>query len=219
MYEDAPTLAVSPDGMTIAYIGVMPRTLFNSGLYLRRSDDVRARRVELTYGDNPVYDPFFSPDGKWLGWSCKGLYKVPLSGGSPILLTENASFAKGATWSSKGIVYAPAAKSGLVMVGEDGGPLETLTVPDASKGEVSHRWPSALPDGRHVLFTIKKEGITSFDQADIALLDLDARTWKTLVHGGSLPGTCPPDRSSSPAGTRSSPYHSICAASASWASP
>jgi Tol biopolymer transport system component len=186
MYEDASTLAISPDGMTIAYTGSTFGTQNNNGLYLRRSDDVRARRVELACGDSPVYDPFFSPDGKWLGYSCSGLYKVSLSGGSPILLTENASFAKGATWSSRGIVYAPAAKSGLVLVREEGGPLETLTVPDSSQGEVSHRWPSALPDGRHILFTIKKEGIASFDQADIALLDLDAKSWKILVHGGSF---------------------------------
>src|SRR6185295_15218417 len=74
---------------------------------------------------------------------------------------------------------------GLVMVSDTGGALDPLTVPDASEGEVSHRWPSGLPDGRHVLFTIKKDGITSFDQGEIALLDLETRTWTTLLRGGS----------------------------------
>ena len=188
-YEDAATLAISPDGMTIAYIGPSPtdpKTIPEAvGLYVRRADETRAHRVESPC-DKPIYDPFFSPDGKWLGCSCAGIYKIPLSGGPPVQLAESTSFSKGASWSTRGIVFAPAAKSGLVLVKEEGGPLETLTVPDASKGEVSHRWPSVLPDARHVLFTIKKEGITSFDQADIALLDVEKGTWKTLIHGGSF---------------------------------
>jgi len=76
--------------------------------------------------------------------------------------------------------------TGLVLVPENGGDLRTLTVPDASKGEVSHRWPSALPDGRRVLFTIKKEGIKSFDEGEIAILDLDSGSWKTIIQGGSF---------------------------------
>ena len=93
---------------------------------------------------------------------------------------------KGAVWTDRGIIYSPAAKAGLFRVGEDGGAPEALTVPDASKGEVSHRWPAALPDGRHLLFTIKKEGITSFDQAEIAVLDLEAKSWTTIIRGGSF---------------------------------
>jgi hypothetical protein len=93
-----------------------------------------------------MYDPFFSPDGKWLGCTCNGIYKVPLAGGSPVLLTQSASPSKGATWSSRGIIFAPAAKSGLVLIPDNGGSPQTLTVPDASKGEVS-QVASALPDG------------------------------------------------------------------------
>jgi hypothetical protein len=108
--------------------------------------------------------PFFSPDGKWLGFASTGLYKLPLSGGEPTLIVESRSLGgmKGAAWTSRGIVFSAAAKAGLFLVGENGGSPETLTVPDASHGEVSHRWPRALADGRHLLFTIKTEGITSF---------------------------------------------------------
>jgi serine/threonine-protein kinase len=187
--DDAPTLAISPDGMTIAYMGKGPRDLRDRvGLYLRRVDEIQARRLELPCDPNrqQVSDPFFSPDGKSIGFTCGDLYKVSVSGGPAVKLAESAIPLKGATWSSAGIVFSPAAKAGLVLVREEGGPLETLTVPDAAKGEVSHRWPSALPDGRHVLFTIKKEGIATFDQGEIALLDLGTRTYKILVHGGTF---------------------------------
>jgi len=188
-FEDAPTVAVSPDGMTLAYVGHGPRDKGPwIGLYLRRAEDVHARRLELPCDRIPaqVYDPFFSPDGRSIGFSCAGLYRMPLAGGPAIRLVESAIFLKGATWIPDGIVFSPAAKAGLVLAREGGGPLETLTVPDASKNEVSHRWPSAIPDGRHVLFTIKKEGIRSFDQGEIALLDLETRSYRTLFHDGSF---------------------------------
>jgi serine/threonine-protein kinase len=187
-YQESPTVAVSPDGLTIAYIGKGPEDVGDHlGLYVRRADGIHAQRIEIPCGDRPcVSDPFFSPDGKSLGFSCGNLYRVSLSGGAPVLLVESAVPWKGATWSSSGIILSPAAKSGLVLVSESGGPLETLTVPDASKDEVSHRWPSALPDGRHVLFTIKKEGMVTFDQGEIAVLDLETRTYTVLFRGGTF---------------------------------
>src|SRR5262249_51078191 len=185
-FEEAWPLAVSPDGMLIAYVGRSSQDPEGVAIFTRRADEIQSRRIGPSCKDGVQYDPFFSHDGKWLGYTCGGIYKVPLSGGEPVLLTENPSPSKGATWSARGIIYAPSGKSGLVLVREEGGPLQTLTVPDASKGEVSHRWPSALPDGRHVLFTIKKEGITSFDQGEIAILDLDSGSWKTLIQGGSF---------------------------------
>jgi serine/threonine-protein kinase len=188
--SDHASVAVTPDGMTMAYFGRVPQgNGFDWSICVRRADEIHALRCVASpapaFG---IYDPFFSPDGKWLGFSCRGLYKVPLLGGQPSLITESPSpgGTKGAVWTERGIVFSPAAKSGLSLVSENGGAVETLTAPDASKGEVSHRWPCALPDGRHLLFTIKKEGITSFDQGEIALLDLDSRTWKTLIRGGSF---------------------------------
>ena len=187
---DHSSVAVSADGMTIAYFGkVSQKPGFPWAICLRRADELRAVRClsapETLQG---IWDPFFSPDGKWLGFSSVGLYKVSVAGGEPTLIAENASpgGTKGAVWTERGIVFSSAATAGLMRVGENGGTVETLTVPDASKGEVSHRWPAALPDGRHLLFTIKKEGITSFDQGEIALLDLEKKTWTTLLRGGSF---------------------------------
>jgi serine/threonine-protein kinase len=187
---DHSSVAVTADGITIAYFGKTPGPNgLDWSICLRRADEAGAVRcLPSPDAGYAPFDPFFSPDGKWLGFSALGLYKVSLDGGPPTLITENLSMAgtKGSVWTERGIVFSQAAKSGLMLVGESGGAVQTLTVPDESKGEVSHRWPCALPDGRHLLFTIKKEGITSFDQGEIALLDLETKSWKTLIRGGSF---------------------------------
>ena len=190
-WQETPTVAISPDGQTIVYVGKGPEDTGDSvGLYVRRADGIRARRLELpchrVFNGPAPSDPFFSPDGRSLGFTCGNLYRIPLAGGNAVPIVESAIPMKGATWSPRGIIFSPAAKAGLVLVKDSGGPLETLTVPDAAQGEVSHRWPYALPDGRHVLFTIKKEGLATFDQGEIALLDLETLKYKTLVRGGTF---------------------------------
>ena len=188
--SDISTLAITSDGMTIAYVGRAPAgNWFESSIYVRRADDIHAvQRIDSTRRGHEIDTPFFSPDGKWIGFSNSGLYKMAVTGGERILIAESLSTGgtRGAVWTDRGIVFSPAAKAGLVRIGDNGGALETLTVPDLSKGEVSHRWPSALPDGRHILFTIKREGITSFDEGEIALLDLATKSWKTILRGGSF---------------------------------
>ena len=60
-----------------------------------------------------------------------------------------------------------------------------MTKPDLAAGENSHRWPEMLPDGKHLLFTIRTDQITSFDDARIAVLSLDTGRWKVVLEGGA----------------------------------
>lgn len=50
-----------------------------------------------------------------------------------------------------------------------GGDPKVLTKADTARGEVDHLFPSLLPDGRTVLFTITSQG-SSADDAQIAAL-------------------------------------------------
>ena len=56
----------------------------------------------------------------------------------------------------------------------DGGEPTVLTTPDAAQGENDHEFPSVLPGGRGVLFTITATG--QADNAQVAVLDLNTRT-------------------------------------------
>src|SRR5262249_39085750 len=132
---DAPSVAISPDGATIVYTGRGAEDSSDfPGLYLRRADAIHARRLAIPCGDpgnhRAVYDPIFSPDGASIAFSCGGIYKMSLAGGAAVPLAENGVPIKGSSWSPRGIVFSPGAKTGLVLVKESGGPLETLTVPD-----------------------------------------------------------------------------------------
>ena len=65
-----------------------------------------------------------------------------------------------------------------------GGTPQTLSTPDASSNGFNHFWPSALPDGRGILYTVlaRTGGI---DRARIAVDDLQTNTSTDLLTGGS----------------------------------
>ncbi|MDP3717496.1 MAG: winged helix-turn-helix domain-containing protein [Acidobacteriota bacterium] len=188
-------LAASPDGRTIVYVAAGsagPR------LYQRSLDGVDAIAVAATEGAG---NPFFSPDGEWIGFtSGKQLLKVPTRGGPPQTICEiQAGEVRGATWLSTGaIVFAPGPAAALWRVSPDGGSPRPFTQLRFEAGERTHRWPHALPDGSGVLFTLGHADAGSFDEASLAVADLadpahrivlnhatDGRCWdsRTVMYG------------------------------------
>jgi hypothetical protein len=66
-------------------------------LYLRALDQAQAQPLEDTEG---AVNPFFSPDGRWVGvWANGQMKKISISGGPAIPLTETAE-PLGASWGS-----------------------------------------------------------------------------------------------------------------------
>lgn len=188
---DMGNLAITDDGQQVAYI---TQTGDEPSLILRRMDDSRIQRLapaniegkQLFYG--PSADVTFSRDGRLLAaFGQSSVYVVPVSGGEPTMLhrgPENVA-TKGGAWTNDGFIYCPAPNAGLMFIPEKGGEPQTLTVPDPARDELSHRWPDVLPGSRQALMTVKKTDILSFDNAEIALLDLNTKTWKTILKGGS----------------------------------
>jgi hypothetical protein len=74
--------------------------------------------------------------------------------------------------------------TGLLRVTGAGGEVEVLTLPDPARDEGEHFFPSVVPGGRAVLFTIAAAGGTS---ADVAVLDLRTGEHRKIIPGGSEP--------------------------------
>jgi len=175
-------LALSPDGRYLVY-RVGGTGTNGSPLMVRAIDQLDARPLADTTN---AYTPFFSPDSRWIGFfENEELKKVPIAGGPVMTLGAVMGGSLGASWADDNtIVFATDHPgSGLWRVSADGGEPSELTKPDAAQRESDHAFPSVLPGGRGVLFTITAVGRP--DNAQVAVLDLRTGRRKTLVRGGS----------------------------------
>ncbi|MBI3207807.1 MAG: serine/threonine-protein kinase, partial [Candidatus Solibacter usitatus] len=104
-------IAISHDGSRVVFTASSKGVL---RLFSRRLDQDAAVEIPGTDGG---YYPFFSPDGKWIGFfSGTTLKKVALDGGAPITLCD-ASFGRGASWGDDGnIVFSNSNSSALSLV-------------------------------------------------------------------------------------------------------
>ena len=176
-------LTISPDGRRIAYI--IGASVGTQQVMVRALDQFDAVPIG---GVGRRRGPFFSPEGRWVGYSDGvSLLKVPITGGPPVTICKLAGLPRGASWGVDGtIVFATNVdQTGLFRVAAEGGTPETLTTPDAAKGERLHEWPEILPGGRAVLFTIYRVGETLDENTQVAVLDLATRQWKVVIPQGS----------------------------------
>ncbi len=173
-------LAVSPDGQTVVYEGTAPA---GSKLFLRHANDFET--IALA-GTEDGEAPFFSPDGKWIGFfAFEKLKKMPVTGGSPITICESLND-WGGSWNIDGkIVFTSIYGSGLASVSADGGTPQPFTLLDVEKGERAHSWPHFLPDGKTILYTIQAG--PGFETRKVALHSLETKQTKILIERGSHP--------------------------------
>jgi serine/threonine protein kinase len=139
--------AMSPDGRSVAF----PASIDGATtIWVRSLSSSSARSVPGTEGGT---FPFWSPDGRSLGFFAGDkLKKIDLAGG-PATILADAPAARGGSWGREGvIVFSAQAAAGIFQVPASGGSPKPATTVDKSLDEVTHRWPSFLPDGRHFIY-------------------------------------------------------------------
>ena len=141
---------VSPDGASLAFIA--QRANEAPAIWIREVAGGDARRLP---GSENARLPFWSPDSRTLAFFQKSrLRALSLDGGAPrdICAVDGGM---GGTWNAAGtIVFAARTRSALSMVPAAGGVPQYVTTLDANRRDVSHRFPSFLPDGRHFVFLV-----------------------------------------------------------------
>jgi hypothetical protein len=145
------SMAMAPDGRTLAVIGKLePERAKALWLY-----EVGSRRARSLPDTEDAIFPFWSPDGKSLGFFAEGKLKKLDTAGGPVQTICDAPSGRGGTWNKDGvIIFTPSGQlgDGLYRVSANGGSVTRISMPDASRGEYSHRWPMFLPDQKHFLY-------------------------------------------------------------------
>ena len=169
------SVALTPDGSRLVYIT-------RAGLAVR---DLRSLTTTILPGTEEARAPFISPDGARVGFAGNEnqAFWTPIEGGPTRGFAHTRGGFRGAAFTSDGhVIYSSGALGGLLRVPLDGGTPERLTTLDATRGEGSHAWPSLLPNGRGLLFTVNS-GSSVTQTSQVAVLNLEEKTYRTLVRG------------------------------------
>jgi DNA-binding SARP family transcriptional activator/Tol biopolymer transport system component len=173
-------VAISPDGSRLAYIGG-PRLQ----LLIRARNQLHAIAVPGTEGAST---PFFSPDGRKVGFlRLKDVQIASANGAPPIAVTDTLTGLAGASWGPDGFIYVDATTDGgglLRVEAKPGAKPSWFTVLDTASGEFDHTWPDMLPNGKGVLFTIRfaaKNGVKGRIAYAIAVADIPSGKHRVIV--------------------------------------
>jgi serine/threonine-protein kinase len=204
------TLAVSRDGQLLAAVGSTTGAITGSTtgssagatrvaqsmIFVRTMNDPHPRAVEGTRG---AQLPFFSPDGKWLGFVVgRRLMKIAVEGGTPIVVGAIED-GNGVAWlTSDQIVMESSSR--LAVIPAVGGTPRIFTELNTARGEVEQRWPLALPDGNTVLYAsstgslpTSRLGVATLSDGKAEILDVPGSAPLGVIDGQlvyvSLTGT------------------------------
>jgi eukaryotic-like serine/threonine-protein kinase len=139
---------ISPDGKMLLL--VLVDTQGKTSLWLR---PLKSPSAEPLPGTDGASQPFWSPDGRSVGFFADGKLKTVEAVGGPVFTVCDAPFPVGGSWNKEGsIIFVPNLNSGIYKVPVSGGSPTLLLGFDKSKFG-GFGYPDFLPDGRHFTYS------------------------------------------------------------------
>jgi serine/threonine-protein kinase len=169
--RSANVIALAPDGQSYVYNAT-------GGLYLRFVKDLQP---QLISGTEDVTNPFFSPDGQWIGFwnrTSKAIEKVAVTGGAAVRIVPFLFEPSGISWSSDDTILWARVNT-IGRVSSNSGTPERIFEAEPDKVLSG---PTLLPDGKGILFTEAKDG--KWDEGEIFVVSLDPSRTRTFVLKG-----------------------------------
>jgi serine/threonine protein kinase/Tol biopolymer transport system component len=158
-------LALSPDGGRLVFAARDDQGA--SALWLRSLDNSAARKLA---GTEEGQAPFWSPDGRHLGFFVAGkLKRMELETGLVENLADDAGEAPSAAWSPRGEIAFSGWTKALKRVAATGGVPEELF---PARVSLERAWPTFLPDGTHFLF-LARDYADTLPQRQLRVASLD----------------------------------------------
>jgi Tol biopolymer transport system component len=185
--------ALSPDGLRIAFVAEGPG---GRSLWVRSLDGFNARPLAGTEG---AANPFWSPDGRWIGFgSQNNLKKVDPEGGPAQVVASGSGRVRvpSGTWNTENkILYSPLGEGNLLgLINASGGQPAPATERNVELLDENHFNPTFLPDGRHYLLDVR--GGPELDLS-LWLATLGSNDRRLILKGASNAQYAPP-RSGAP---------------------
>ncbi|MEO8049422.1 MAG: winged helix-turn-helix domain-containing protein [Acidobacteriota bacterium] len=173
---DADSIAVSPDGNRIVFIGVGADGA--KQLWMRSLGSLTA---DVIPGTELVNGAFWSPDGRSVAFFASGkLKKVDVQSGAAQAICDTPDARSAGTWGPNDtILFETTERPEIYTVAASGGVPKAVTRLNSSNHEVHHSAPQFLPDGRHFIYFVQSERP---ENSGIYVGSLDSRDGQRLTN-------------------------------------
>jgi Tol biopolymer transport system component len=170
---------ISPDGSRLVFTarkGEGPNLL-----WVRALNESSARPLAGTEG---AERPFWSPDGRFIGFFADYALKKIDANGGPVFTLAVATEGRGGTWNRDGVIlFTAAARGGILRVSAEGGEATPATV--YGPKDATHRYAHFLPGGKHFLYLVRHSGAGAGADPAVMVGSLDSKESKPVVRVAS----------------------------------
>lgn len=142
---------ISPDARWLAFVAAGSDNV--SRIYIRSLGSLEVKPLPGSEGVVPLSPPpFWSYDSQFVVYGAQGKLKKSEITGTPaqVIAETGVEIVQGVSWSRDGVILYARPTSTLERVTSTGGTPVPVTL--LAAGEVAHRWPQFLPDGRRFLY-------------------------------------------------------------------